>query len=175
MRAYWNRLEDTLDRVSSDAVAPIRNMIERMREDVGKPVPELLEPLAAGNANPLNKAVKELAAKPAQDAEELIGVICGKPPAMIREEDCGYVKGLLEAAEQLRPKNDEWKLLLPGRTVSLPPVNEEQGSRETLEKALTQLQQELGLPVDNIARLILEFLFSERAETETRADQDKPT
>ena len=93
---------------------------------------------------------------------------------MIRAEDCGYVKGLLEAAEQLRPKNDEWKLLLPGRTVLLPPVADEQGGLELIERALMQLREELGLPPDHITRLVLELLLIDQSHAGPQSDSEPP-
>jgi len=174
MQAYWERFQDTLARLAADAEAPVSSMLERVTDGGQVPVDEVLKMLVAEDVSPFGKMVSEVAEKKPTNTRELIGAICGKSASAIQGEDCGYVRGVLEAAGQLRCKGGELKVMLPGRTLSLPALTDDHGKTE-VERALAELSQGLGLSPEHIARLVLDLLFLRGSETSEDANPSAPT
>jgi len=158
MRAYWDRLRDTLGRVSADAQAPVRNLLERMTDGGKIPLQDVLAPLRSGNGAPFVEPFKKLIPGSPGDIEHIVGAICDKLPASLGPEDYGIAKGVLQSVDLIRPKGGEVRLLLPDRTMLLPPVGDERGKPE-LEKTLAELRAEHNLSPEHIARLVLDLLF----------------
>jgi len=162
MEDLWQELKDKLDRLTEDAQAPVRNLVERVTNDGQVSLHKVLSPLASGEGKPIDEAIKRVADRTPEDIDEVIGALCGKNASDVSAEDCGYVRGILHAAEQLRSQQGKVKLILPDRTVLLPRVEEESG-RSELQRVLRQLREEFGLSSEHIARVVLDLLYLSNA------------
>ena len=172
MKAYWERLQDTLDRLTADAQAPVRNVIERVTNGGQEPLESILTPLVPEEGGPIGDAVKKLTKEKPKEVETVIAILSGKDSSAIRPEDCGYVEGLLKLAGEIRPKAEELKLMWSGRSLSLPPVRDDRGRTE-LVQALKALREGQGLPAEHVARLVLDLLFPTGTGEDGTADAGK--
>jgi hypothetical protein len=173
LRAYWDRMLDTLGRLSADAQAPVRNLVDRMTDGGKVTLQEVLAPLRSGDGAPFAEPFRKLLPGSPGSIEHIVGVICDKPPASLGPEDYGIAKGVLQSVEQVRPKGGEVRLLLPDRTMLLPPAEDERG-RPELEKTLAELRAGLNLSPEHIARLVLDLLFLSSAREGEKAGSELP-
>jgi hypothetical protein len=171
IRARWSELRATLARAAEDIETPLRDVIERVTEGGAVSLKQVVSPLSFGGSPGALTPLDEAAGTPDRGAAEFVVRLSGKAAGKVGPEDYGFARGVLEAAERIRPNRDEMRVVASDRTVNLARVADQSGD-SVVERHIHAIQLETGLDLPAIASLVLQRLLSSQMERPNHDEGD---